>query len=174
MDDALRALERSAALGDPVAKERLARERERAGLEATAAILAELTLAEERLAAAPPPAFKDASNALLHRYLAALFREEPGLHAVALAGFLDAGGEVVGDVLLGDELHRAWRVGGLDGTCPTNALAPERERSLSAELLRFWPAQRQTHRAPWCLFARREPGWPRGIRLDRTAYRPDR
>ncbi len=111
---------------------------------------------------------------LFKRYVAALFREQPGLNVVAVAGYQGDDDRFEGDTFVQpDDVERAWRLSRAEGPCPVNVrVDPALETRLREELDRFWETLRREHRYSWCVFARRDPVQPDGVRLEmRRLYR---
>lgn len=87
MDESIRALERAASQGDPAAKEKLERARERASIhETTTDVLGELEALQDRLRPIER-AFRDDGLKDFRRYVDAVFEREPGLHVIVVRGY---------------------------------------------------------------------------------------
>lgn len=171
MDDSLRALERQAAQGDPLAKERLERERARAGLpETTAEVLGALEAVEARLAAAEE-AFEAEGAATFRSWVDAVFAAEPGLGVAVVRGytpgFMD--GELCEhqqSALLSDEDDELGDLFAPDGE-PLNTLPQARRNQLEAELGEFAPLLEALHDTNWQLVLRRAD---EGVARELSAY----
>lgn len=131
-----------------------------------AALLAAYRAQREALDAARAEA-DAAMTALLRRYLAALFREQPGLHVVALAGYQGDEDRLHGAASVATRsVAEAWRVSRRAGPCPENRLDPALVEPIRVALMRFWPTLQRQHGVGWCVFGRRDPARPDGVALD--------
>ncbi len=159
MDDSLRALERSAAQGDPLAKERLARERARAGLpETTEEVLRACSAVEAALATAEAAA-SEQGLATFRGWVDAVFAAEPGLQVAVVRGytpgFMD--GELIEHqqtALLQDADEELPDLFGTEDE-PVNTLPQARANQLEAELGEFEPLLQEVHGTDWQLTLRR-------------------
>lgn len=108
-----------------------------------------------------------AMTGLLRRYLAALFREQPGLQVVAIAGYQDDEDRLQGAASVATRsVAEAWRVSRRAGPCPENRLDPALVEPIRVALMRFWPTLQRQHGVGWCVFGRRDPAQPDGVALE--------
>lgn len=112
-----------------------------------------------------------ACTQLLRRYLAALFREQPGLNVVAISGSQGDDDRLQGAAFVATRsVGAAWRVSRLEGPCPENRLDPALVEPIRVALMRFWPTLQRQHGVGWCVFGRRDPAQPDGVALDQEDY----
>lgn len=115
-------------------------------------------------------------EALLRRHAAALFRERPGLNAIALAAYQDydssqlVGRTYVRQRALEDD---AWGPCGFQGECPQNEVDDELAEEFEQVLWRFWRSLSRL--APpnddeWCLLLRRDPSQADGVGSERREH----
>lgn len=115
-------------------------------------------------------------EALLLRYAGALFRERPGLNAIALAAYQDhdssqlVGRAYVRQRALEDD---AWGPCGFSGECPKNDVDDGLADELEETLWRFWRSLARL--APpiddvWCLVLRRDASQPGGVASERREH----
>ncbi|MGE0710296.1 MAG: hypothetical protein AB7N76_13720 [Planctomycetota bacterium] len=102
-----------------------------------------------------------AAERLLRRYVAALFREHPGLNALALAAYQDYDSSqlwthtYVRNNGLSDD---AWGLAGFPGECPTNELERDVIKELERTLERFSESLRRLRGGDtWCIAFWRDP-----------------
>ncbi len=116
----------------------------------------------------------DAIEPLLARYVAALFREKPGLNAVAVAAYQDydssqlRGHAYVRQHSLEDD---AWGRAGFAGECPKNEIDRDDAEALEEELRRFLPTLlRKRGYESWCIAFWRDPSKPEGYATEEREH----
>lgn len=110
---------------------------------------------------------------LFARWVAAAFREKPGLNALAVATYQDydssqrVGHAYVNNHRLDDD---AWRRAGFPGECPENRLDPDEAEDLERTLMRFWPSLQRLHGDGWCIACWRDAEAEGGLRTEKRDH----
>jgi hypothetical protein len=110
---------------------------------------------------------------LLRRYVAALFRERPGLNALALAAYQDydssqlTGRAYVSNHHLEDD---AWNAAGFPAPCPSNEIDRDEAELLEDALMKFWPALQRQHGLGWCIAFWRDPEAEDGVASEQREH----
>lgn len=117
----------------------------------------------------------DQVQAQLRRYLAALFREEPGLQVALLGAFQDYdSSQLRGQAYVTDDLEYRWRKVGFEGPCPTNEeLQPDVAQRIREELMEFWPSVQRLEGHGWFMAFRRDPAAEGGVSTEKRDFYSD-
>ncbi len=173
VDDAMRALERAAAQGDPEAKDRLERARARAGLhEGSAAVEAEL---EALLAAdaAAVASIRREGSAAFRRWVEAVFSAEPGLQVAIVRGHTPSYND--GDICEHEQSANFGRSAPTSGEkdwcgrAAANTIERERAEGYEEQGGRFAGVLELEHGTDWQLTLRRGPA---GVTIERSEPGP--
>jgi len=114
-------------------------------------------------------------QAQLRRYLAALFREEPGLQVALLGAFQDYdSSRLRGQAYVTDDLEYRWEKVGFEGPCPTNKeLQPDVAQRIREALMEFWPSVQRLEGHGWFMAFRRDPAAEGGFSVEKRAFYSD-
>jgi hypothetical protein len=117
--------------------------------------------------------FDAAALPLLRRFVAASFREHPGLRALAFAAYQDYDSSrltskvYVDNPRLSDD---AWGRAGFPGECPTNELDPDELDLIADRLGEFSPSLQRTHGMGWCVAFWRDPTAEDGVATEQREH----
>ncbi len=110
----------------------------------------------------------------LRRYLAALFREQPGLQVALLGAFQDYdSSRLRGQAYVDVDLDYRWKKVGFEGPCPTNELPAGAGQRIREELMEFWPSVQRLEGHGWFMAFRRDPAAEGGVSTEKRDFYSD-
>lgn len=113
-------------------------------------------------------------QANLRRYLAALFREQPGLQVALLGAFQDYdSSRLRGQAYVDVDLDYRWKKVGFEGPCPTNELPAGAGQRIREELMEFWPSVQRLEGYGWFMAFRRDPAAEGGFSTEKRDFYSD-